>query len=162
MVDSAIPEIVALALDDKNSEIWTPAIRLLILLSSPPKGGQVVAKVSDETSTPDYRNSNSGRTTSYNFALSQIKSHMVKFMALLDSESEGRASLVVELLSSVSIDKEGQSLSQLFSSVGRSSQGHLARRKISLRIASKVPARAGTKQEGHIQLLSRLISDGEW
>jgi hypothetical protein len=36
MVDLAgiVPDITALALDDKNNEIWAPAIQLLIALSA--------------------------------------------------------------------------------------------------------------------------------
>jgi hypothetical protein len=48
--------------------------------------------------------------TTYDLVLSQIKTQMAKFMASLESEDGlNRSSLVVELLSSVSLDIEGQS-----------------------------------------------------
>jgi hypothetical protein len=49
---------------------------------------------------------NSTRTTSYEFVLLQIKTQVTKFMALL--EYEDMRSLVVELLSSVSLDATGR------------------------------------------------------
>ncbi|RXW12173.1 hypothetical protein EST38_g13681, partial [Candolleomyces aberdarensis] len=133
-IDSAIPEIVALALDDKNSEIWVPAMSLLIALSSPP--------TYVESAHEQGRNSNPDTKTSYVLVLFQIKSHMAKFMASL--EFEDRRPLVLELLSSVSL-------------------GTAVRRNISLQIASKVSAIGSTNlPEGHVQLLSRLVSDGRF
>jgi hypothetical protein len=38
LIESAIPEIVGLALDDKHSEIWRPAVRLLTALSASLEG----------------------------------------------------------------------------------------------------------------------------
>ncbi|RXW16348.1 hypothetical protein EST38_g9505 [Candolleomyces aberdarensis] len=136
MVDyhSAIPEITALALDDKNSEIWAPAIQLLVALSSSPPLAAVER-------TPDGGvRRNSIRTTSYDFVLLQIKTQVTKFMVLL--ESEDMRSPVVELLSLVSLDAA-------------------VRQAILLRLASKVFTLGSTKlQEGHVELLTRLISDG--
>ncbi|RXW17693.1 hypothetical protein EST38_g8160 [Candolleomyces aberdarensis] len=135
-IDSAIPEIVALALDDKNSEIWVPAMSLLIALSSPP------TSVASNVECTDEQGRNSVTKTSYDFVLSQIKSHMAKFMASL--EFEDKRPLVVELLSSVSL-------------------GTAVRRSISLHIASKVFAIGSTNlPEGHVQLLCRLVSDGRF
>ncbi|KAJ2923275.1 hypothetical protein H1R20_g13820, partial [Candolleomyces eurysporus] len=135
MVDyhSAIPEITALALDDRNSEIWAPAIQLLVALSSSPPS--VV-----ERTPGGVERRNSIRTTTYDFVLLQIKTQVTKFMVLL--ESEDMRSPVVELLSLVSLDAT-------------------VRQAISLRLASKVFTLGSTKlQEGHVELLTRLISDG--
>ncbi|KAJ2928032.1 hypothetical protein H1R20_g9066, partial [Candolleomyces eurysporus] len=88
MVDSSITKIVALALDDRNSDIWEPAMRLLIALSSPPKA--------------DKGKSLPVETTTYKDVLSRIKAQLTKFMGLLDPKD--KRSLAVELLSSVSRD----------------------------------------------------------
>ncbi|RXW12431.1 hypothetical protein EST38_g13423 [Candolleomyces aberdarensis] len=130
MVDyhSVIPEIIALALDDKNSEIWAPAIQLLVALSSPLPGGE--------------ERWGSIRTTSHDFVLLQIKIQVKKFMVLL--ESEDMRSPVVELLSLASLDAA-------------------VRQAISLRLATKIFTLGSTKlQEGHAELLMRLISDGRF
>jgi hypothetical protein len=168
-IDSAIPKIAALALDDKNHEIWEPATHLLIAFSKPPTTGEsllqsillgqthrivtIVRTSSEQFQQDNNRNSNSGIKTTYDFALSQIKSQMAKFMVSL--ESEDKRDLMVELLSSVSLDTAGQHFSKLSAaSCNIHSLIFLVRRSISLRIASKILATESTNiSDGHIQLL---------
>ena len=119
MVDSAIPEIITLALDDKSKDIWEPAMRLLITLSSLTKSeshnqSRTSGVSSNEESTqvegPD---ANSVAKATYEFFLSQINPHLTKLMKSLESEDWLRRALVVELLSSVSSRDTGRRFSQL-------------------------------------------------
>ncbi|KAJ2920024.1 hypothetical protein MD484_g484, partial [Candolleomyces efflorescens] len=94
MVDSAIHEVVALALDDKNNEIWEPALSLLIARSS-----QIVNRAPTSKS-PNTKNDQA--------ILSQIGSQNAKFIACLESANEDKRYLVVELLSLVSHNAIGR------------------------------------------------------
>ncbi|KAJ2929990.1 hypothetical protein H1R20_g7117, partial [Candolleomyces eurysporus] len=82
LIESAIPEIVCLALDDKHNALWGPAFRLLIALLTPPEALEAQG---------------SGIS-----ALNRIKNQMSRFMALL--ENQDMRPLVIDLLSLVSID----------------------------------------------------------
>ncbi|RXW20538.1 hypothetical protein EST38_g5335 [Candolleomyces aberdarensis] len=131
LIESAIPEIVSLALEDKHNVLWEPAFRLLIALSTPPEA--LVEQGSAITQ-------NIGRKSYRQPALSQIKCQMSRFMALL--EHQDMRPLVIDLLSLVSIDGK-------------------IRQVVSLGIASAVFASGNTKLSvGLSELLHRLICDG--
>ncbi|KAJ2916979.1 hypothetical protein MD484_g3463, partial [Candolleomyces efflorescens] len=134
-VHSAIPGIVALALDD-DGETWVPAMKLLLVLSS-----RSTQPNEDGTHEDDQNSAlNDTKPTTYNLVLSQVESQMPKFMVSL--EREECMPMVVELLSLVACDTK-------------------VRRSISLSIATRMFEEASTNlPEGHARLLGRLISHG--
>ncbi|KAJ2933122.1 hypothetical protein H1R20_g3954, partial [Candolleomyces eurysporus] len=130
--ESAIPEIISLAFDDKDDVGGTriTAIQLLVALSSGPEPLESVGKGKAEPSTAP--------TSS---VLRRITPHATKFMALLQVERLRPS--VVELLSLMSLDPT-------------------VRQTIMLRIASMAFGPETLVLEGHVELLSRLISDGAY
>ncbi|RXW17402.1 hypothetical protein EST38_g8457 [Candolleomyces aberdarensis] len=130
LIESAIPDIVSLASDDKDNVggIRISAIQFLVALSSGPASLESVGKGRAEPSAAP--------TSS---VLGRISPHATKFMALLQVE-DLRPS-VVELLSLMLLDPT-------------------VRQTIMLRIASMAFGPETLALEGHVELLSRLISDG--
>ncbi|KAJ2935928.1 hypothetical protein H1R20_g1166, partial [Candolleomyces eurysporus] len=130
--ESAIPEVISLAFDDKDDvgETRITAIQLLVALSSGPEPLESVGKGKAEPSTAP--------TSS---VLRRITPHATKFMALLQVEHLRPS--VVELLTLMSLDPT-------------------VRQTIMLRIASMAFGPETLVLEGHVELLSRLISDGAY
>ncbi|RXW24839.1 hypothetical protein EST38_g994 [Candolleomyces aberdarensis] len=130
LIESAIPEIISLAFDDKDDVggIRITAIQLLVALSSGPASLESLGEGQPEPSTA---------TTSS--VLKQITPLATKFMALLQVEHLRPS--VVELLSLMSLDPT-------------------VRQTIMLRIASMAFGPETLALVGHVELLSRLLSDG--
>lgn len=111
LIESAIPEIVGLALDDKHNDIWKPAFRLLVALSSPLGGEQrdnpcTVAALEGQVTGGKAQIDAPGRRPYPNLVSKEVKSQMSKFMALL--EHQDMRPLVIDLLSFLSVDAKGE------------------------------------------------------
>jgi hypothetical protein len=156
LIESAIPEIVSLAFDDKDDVggIRIIAIQLLVALSSGSDGELLSANLtlSHSHSHPIWRPGSFSSSV-----LRQITPLATRFMGLLQVKHLRPS--VVELLSLISLDDTGKRTLPILSSLV-TQRTLVARKAITLRIASVTFGPDSPALVNYVELLARLISDG--